>query len=175
MSIRAEYVNGIFKPLEDVKGAVTGKVYRIAYQELLGLVGKRRILVIDDEVSITHTLKSYLEGTGAYEVRTENEGRRGLAAAREFRPDLILLDILMPDMDGGTLGAQIKADPILQDTLIVFLTALLPKKRAGDKDRIIGGHPFLAKPADPEKVAECIAKHLKDQPSSSNPNEWAGM
>ena len=44
MSIRAEYVNGIFKPLEAVKGAVTGKVYRIVYQELPGLVGKRCIL-----------------------------------------------------------------------------------------------------------------------------------
>ena len=64
-------------------------------------MSRKRILVIDDEASFTRNLKLNLEETGEYEVREENKGTEGLTAAREFRPDLILLDVIMPDMAGG--------------------------------------------------------------------------
>lgn len=123
---------------------------------------KKRILIVDDEAGITRALKLYLEGTQAYEVRTENHGRRALAAAREFRPNLVLLDIVMPDMDGATLAAEISADASLKNIPIVFLTALVTNKEVGGQGRSIGGRPFIAKPADPEKVVDCIEKHVKN-------------
>jgi CheY-like chemotaxis protein len=122
---------------------------------------KKRILVVDDEAHITRTLKLYLEGTGDYEVRTENLGSRVLAAAREFRPHLIFLDIVMPDADGASIAADIKADEALKDTPIVFLTALVSKREVGREGSIIGGLPFLAKPVEPDAVIKCIQKHLK--------------
>jgi CheY-like chemotaxis protein len=73
-------------------------------------MSKKRILLIDDDPSFTRLLKLNLEETGAYEVRTENRGTAALTAAREFKPDLILLDVVMPDMGGGDVAFQIGAD-----------------------------------------------------------------
>ena len=94
-------------------------------------------------------------------MRVENTGSLALATAREFRPDLIFLDIVMPDADGAMLAAEIKADPILHSTPIVFLTALVSRHETGGGSMQIGGHPFLAKPVDPDTVVACIAKHAR--------------
>lgn len=120
---------------------------------------KRRILLVDDEVSITHTLALYLTENGDCDVQVENEGSRAVAAAREFRPDVIFMDIMMPDADGGTLAAEIQADAILQGTPLVFLTALVSRRETGGASMQIGGYPFLAKPVDPETVLAYIDEH----------------
>jgi CheY-like chemotaxis protein len=121
---------------------------------------KRRILLVDDEVSITRALAMYLSENGDCEVCVENQGSRAIAAAREFRPHLIFLDLVMPDADGSTLAAQLKADPMLKDTPIVFLTALVSQQEAARGSRKIGGLPFLAKPVDPDAVLEYIDQHV---------------
>lgn len=121
---------------------------------------KKRILLVDDEATITRTLKLYLEGTGAYEVRAENRGSAAVQAAREFQPDLILLDVAMPDMDGGEVAAQLRADDALKGTPIVFLTALVKKREVAASGGDIGGYPYIAKPLEPEKVVEVIENHI---------------
>ncbi len=121
---------------------------------------KKRILVVDDEAGITRTLKLYLEGTGSYEVRTENEGGRAVQAAREFNPDLIMLDLVMPDTDGAMVASELGGDADLQNIPIIFLTALVSKQEVGAHGKDIGGHPFLAKPVDPARVVECIEEQL---------------
>ncbi|MBI4323241.1 MAG: response regulator [Candidatus Omnitrophica bacterium] len=123
-------------------------------------MGKKRILIVDDEVGLTRLLKLNLEQTGAYEVRTENQGSRALAAAREFRPDLILCDVIMPDMEGSEVAAQLQADPSLAATPIVFLTAVVSREEVEAQGGLIGGRPFLAKPAPVEKIVACIEQHL---------------
>ena len=122
---------------------------------------KRRILLVDDEVSITRALALYLTENGDCDVRVENHGSRVLATAREFLPDLIFLDIVIPDADGGALAAEIEADPVLQGTPIVFLTALVSQDETGDTSMQIGGRPFLAKPVHPESVLAYIDKHAR--------------
>jgi DNA-binding response OmpR family regulator len=122
---------------------------------------KKKILLVDDEVSITRALAMYLQENGDYDVRVENVGSRALKTARDFRPDLIFLDIVMPDADGGTLAAEIKADPVLGDTPVVFLTALVSRHETGGSLKEIGGHPFLAKPVDPDTVVAFIEKHSR--------------
>ncbi len=119
-------------------------------------MSKKRILLIDDEPSFTNVLKLNLEDTGAYDVRAENGGKLGLVTARRFKPDLILLDVIMPDMDGGDVAAEIQSDENLKNTPIVFLTAVAKKKEEG----IIAGRPFVAKPVTVEEVVACIEKNL---------------
>ncbi len=119
-------------------------------------MSKKRILLIDDEPRFTHVLKLNLEETGAYEVRAENKGSQGLAAAKEFKPDLILLDVIMPGMDGGDVASEIQSDDKLKNTPIVFLTAVAKKKEEG----IIAGRPFIAKPVTVQEVIACIEKNL---------------
>lgn len=120
---------------------------------------KRKILLVDDEVSMARALALYLTENGDCDVRVENVGSRALATARKFRPDLIFLDIVMPDADGGTLAAEIKADPTLKGTPIVFLTALVSRHETRGASTQIGGHPFLAKPVDPDIVLAYIEEH----------------
>ncbi len=85
----------------------------------------RKLLLIDDEAGFTQLLKMNLERSGAFEVRIENDSTQAIAAAREFRPDAILLDVVMPGMDGGDVQAQLQADPGLARIPVVMLTALV--------------------------------------------------
>jgi len=81
---------------------------------------KKRILIVDDEKDFTQMVKLNLEETGKYIVRTENIGRQALAAAREFKPHIILLDIVMPDTDGGEIAHNISLDEELSRIPVVF-------------------------------------------------------
>jgi CheY-like chemotaxis protein len=125
------------------------------------IMEKKRILVVDDLTSDTKLLKRFLEGTNKYVVREENDAIAALAAAQEFQPHLILLDILMPDMDGAELASCLRANPKLQAVPIVFLTAKLSKKEADLCEGRIGDYPFLAKPIVLPEVAECLERLLK--------------
>ncbi len=123
-------------------------------------MAKKKILVVDDEAGLTRMLRKNLEATGKYEVREENRGMHAAAAAREFRPDLILLDVMMPDMDGGSVAAQIESDDTLKRTPIVFLTAIVEKGEVAPTGGTIGGHTFLAKPVTFSNLVVCIENHL---------------
>jgi CheY-like chemotaxis protein len=118
----------------------------------------KRILVVDDESGFTRLLKLTLEHTGHYTVREVNDGTLAHAAAREFRPHLILLDIVMPKIDGGDVAAKIKADPALRGAKIVFLTAIVSQRETHGED--IGGFPFLAKPVSMDDLIRCIEENL---------------
>ncbi len=85
----------------------------------------RKILLVDDEAGFTELLKMNLERAGGYEVRIENDSTKALAAVRSFMPDAILLDVVMPGMDGGDVQAQLQANPLLARIPIVMLTALV--------------------------------------------------
>jgi CheY-like chemotaxis protein len=114
---------------------------------------KPRILIIDNSRDFTYSAKLALERTGRYSVWEENEPARAHQTAQHVKPDLILLDIVMPETDGGEVAARIESDPTLDQTPIVFLTALVTKAEARSGLQI-QGHPFLAKPINiPELVA----------------------
>src|ERR1700679_2136906 len=82
---------------------------------------KRRVLVVDDEASLTKLVAMLLEQTDTYIVRVENNAAKAISAAEEFHPDLILMDITMPALDGGELASRIWANPVLHSVRIVFL------------------------------------------------------
>lgn len=127
---------------------------------------KQRILLIDDESTFTRMARLNLEKTGAYEVREENRGRRGAAAAREFKPQLIFLDVIMPDMDGGEVADHIQQDANLKGIPIVFLTATVSKREVGETGTKRGGLFFLAKPVTTDQLVRCIEQHLGPRPSA---------
>ena len=114
---------------------------------------KACILIIDNNRDFAHSAKLALERTGRYFVYEENDASKAHQTAQGLKPDLILLDIAMPEADGGEVAARIESDPTLNRTPIVFLTALATKSETKSGLQI-QGHPFLAKPISiPELVA----------------------
>src|SRR6185369_17261351 len=124
-------------------------------------MNSKRILVVDDEPSITRNLKLNLESGGGYQVLGENHATNALRATRMFRPDLILLDVMMPGMDGGDVAARLRADPLFRDTPIIFLTAIVSNEETDGHEMLNGGETFLAKPVDIGELKKTIQEHLR--------------
>ncbi len=119
-------------------------------------MNSKRILLIDDEETFTRTLKLYLERTGRFTVRVENGGLHALAAAKSFQPDLILLDVIMPDIDGGDVAAQLQEDPALRNIPIFFLTAAVSRDEVSTPAGVIGGQVFIPKPVSAKEILDLI-------------------
>ena len=117
---------------------------------------KKRILIVDDERWFTNLVGYSLETEGYYRVRQENDALQALQAAREFHPDLIILDIMMPHLDGSELAAKFKLDRQLRDVPVIFLTALVTDSEAAGGLCTQGGHTFLPKSVSTELLIECI-------------------
>jgi two-component system, OmpR family, response regulator len=121
----------------------------------------KRILVVDDEPGVTRNLKLNLESGGGYEVLGENIATNALSAARKFKPDLILLDVMMPGMDGGDVASRLRADPLFRDTPIVFLTAIVSNEETNGHELVRGAETFLAKPVDIEELKKTLEQHIR--------------
>ena len=121
------------------------------------IMEKKRILLVDDNPDITRTISLILEATDRYVIREENRGQRALETARDFNPDLIFLDFMMPDIDGNEVAAQLEEDDELKHIKIVFLTAIVTKEEveSGSVNNI-SGYAVLAKPVKTEELISCI-------------------
>jgi DNA-binding response OmpR family regulator len=113
-----------------------------------------KILVIDDEPEITDIVETFLTESG-YTVEVENTSKNAMEKARHFKPDVILLDIMMPDIDGYNVCQEIKNDPALTHIPVIFLTG---KDRNDDMGRSFkaGGDMFIKKPFSCERLLEIV-------------------
>ena len=126
-------------------------------------MGKKRILVVDDEAGFTRLLKMNLEKTGDYEVMTENRSTKAMMAAKMFRPHAILLDIVMPEMDGGDVQVQLAGDPQTKDIPVIMLTALVDENETSPGAAAQSGATnVLAKPVNMVILLECLDDVTKD-------------
>lgn len=123
-------------------------------------MNKKRILVVDDETSITTLLQLTLEKTGQYTVRAENNGAKVLAAMREFKPDVVLLDVMMPGMDGGVVAEKIQSAPDCKNVSLIFLTAAVKKEEIDACGGMIGGFPYVAKPLNARGIVNMIERQF---------------
>ena len=124
-------------------------------------------MIVDDEPNLSELVRFFLEKTKRFEVRVENRSAQALATAKEFRPALILLDVDMPGKDGGEVAREIQADPAFQTVPIIFLTSLISRAEAGDREATRGGMRFLAKPVNPVVLIETIDRILADEASAA--------
>ncbi|MES2980876.1 MAG: response regulator [Verrucomicrobiota bacterium] len=122
---------------------------------------KLKVLLIDDEVDFTELLAANLMDSG-FEVRQVNDPAKTVAVARGFRPDVCLIDLVMPDMDGGDVITALKKDSALSKTPILMLTALIEENPDSPGEiQMRGGLPFLSKTSD----LQTIIKGIKTQNS----------
>lgn len=135
----------------------------------MGLPVEKRVLAVDDESDVTELLEYKLKQAGLL-VRTLNDPMRAIGTARDYRPDLIILDVMMPDLTGIQLLRMIRSDALLQDTPVMFLTA-----KGETEDRLKGleggADDYLAKPFDArELVLRVQALLRRTKATASNPD-----
>jgi two-component system response regulator VicR len=129
-----------------------------------------RILCIDDEKEILDLIRLIL-GRKGYEVESAIGGEQGLSKARSWKPDLILLDLMMPDMDGWEVFHRIRADEALAEVPVVVVTA-----RAQSIDRVLGLHvarvnDYISKPFTPQDLVESVERVLAIKQAGKLPLE----
>jgi CheY-like chemotaxis protein len=120
-----------------------------------------KVLVVDDEADLTLAMKMGLETQGIFDVMTLSDSTKTMDAARQFRPDILLLDIMMPVMDGGTVAASFAEDPELSRIPIIFLSAIVS---ATDPSSIAKGpseRTYLAKPVELSELVSAIRRKLR--------------
>ena len=120
-----------------------------------------RILAVDDEPNIVRLIQVNLERHG-YTVETANNGAQALAKIKASRPDLLVSDVMMPEMDGFELLANVRRDPALTDLPVIMLTA-----KAQDKDVMTGyqygADMYLTKPFNPQELLQFVKRILAAQ------------
>lgn len=119
---------------------------------------KKQILVVDDEPGITLMMKFGLESFGPFDVHEENISAKAIDTARDIRPDVIILDLMMPDPDGHELAARLKQDPELGHIPVIFLTALIHTTTTCEGPSDAVRRYYLAKPVDLSELVRYIER-----------------
>lgn len=121
-----------------------------------------KILIVDDEPTLLQTVRAYLEQEG-YQVRTALNGRAALREARAFEPDLVVLDIMLPELDGLDVLRRLRSGdvtPTLRDVYVIMLTA-----RADETDRVVGlelgADDYVTKPFSPRELVARVKASLR--------------
>jgi two-component system OmpR family response regulator len=118
-----------------------------------------RILIVDNSSEFTRSARLLLEQTGNYVACAVNDPCRALETARSFKPDLVLVDLIMPQTDGSEVAAQLEADWALHSVPIVFVTTLITPEEACDGRRI-NGHRLVPKPIHGFDLIRVIEENL---------------
>ena len=119
---------------------------------------EKTILIVDNEVEVLRVLERMLSIAG-YSVIEATSGRDAIMIAKDMCPDLVILDILLPDMSGGEIANILQNDSPTRDIPIIFLTGLLTKEEAKERS-VAQGRRFIAKPFNPNEVLDEIRNHL---------------
>ncbi len=123
-------------------------------------MGNKTILIVDDEPDVLKVLKKGLTGAG-FQVLTADNGRDALRITYDRHPDIVILDVLMPDIPGGSVGLTLQEDPETKDIPIIFLSCTFSDRGKHEKEPLFAGHIRLAKPYDMGELLEAVRQHLE--------------
>ena len=129
------------------------------FTRAIGDTNKPRILIVDDNPRFSHSARLILQESGQYVVCEENDAASAVETARSFRADLILLDLVMPQLDGAEVAAQVESDWALHGVPIVFVTGLVTRDEARNGQRI-DGHRVVSKPVSSFDLLDAVEESL---------------
>ncbi len=119
---------------------------------------ERKVLIIEDEKLIIVSTQMVLEASG-FQVESAVNGEEGIASAKDLRPDLILLDIMMPGIDGWETLTRLKRDPETSNIPVIIFTAR-EHSRGHQKSAEMGAADYFRKPFEPDELIELVEKHI---------------
>jgi excisionase family DNA binding protein len=126
--------------------------------------GKRKVLIVDDDQDLIELFQEVFEADGRFDIRTANNGFDAGMLVREFRPDLVILDIMLPDINGREVCQRVRSDRTLDDVRIICISGMVDADKVADL-RTAGADDFLQKPFEAERLLERACELLMLEPS----------
>jgi len=121
--------------------------------------GKRRVLVVDDDEDLVELIADHLERDSRFEVRTANNGFDAGMMVKEYRPDLIVLDVMLPDINGKEVCQRVRSDKTMEDVRIICISGMVEEDKVADL-RDAGADDFMHKPFEVERLIERMCELL---------------
>ena len=128
--------------------------------------GKRKVLLVDDDVELVELMTKVLEEDGRFEVRVATNGFDAGMMVKEYRPDLIVLDVMLPDINGKEVCHRVRADPTLEDVRILCISGMIEEDKIQEL-QLSGADDFLHKPFDIEELIDRMCALLEIEPASA--------
>jgi CheY-like chemotaxis protein len=117
---------------------------------------RKRIVLVDDEKDFCYFMQKTLEASGDFDVQTSNEGMEAIKLIKANRPDLVLLDVMMPGISGPDVAAELREYNITKNIPIVFVTAVVKEQEIPENENTIGGWHYLSKPVKTQDLITLI-------------------
>ncbi len=130
--------------------------------------GKRKILLVDDDVDLVDLLKDAFDRDGRFDVRTANNGFDAGMQVKEFRPDLVVLDVMLPDINGKEVCVRVRSDPALDEVKIICISGMVEADKVADL-KAAGANDFMQKPFSVDKLLErsCELLSIESAPAGA--------
>jgi excisionase family DNA binding protein len=129
--------------------------------------GKRKILIVDDDKQLVELIQDALERDGRFEIRTVNNGFDAGVTLMEYHPDLIVLDVMLPDINGKQVCQKVRSDKAMDDVRILCISGMVEADKIDDL-KAAGANDFVGKPFDVEKLVERVCSLLELEVSSGS-------
>jgi len=121
--------------------------------------GKRKILIVDDDEELVELISDVLERDGRFDVRSANNGFDAGMMVKEYRPDLIVLDIMLPDINGKEVCQRVRNDKTMDDVRIICISGMVEEDKVGEL-KAAGANDFMHKPFEVERLIGRMCHHL---------------
>ena len=121
--------------------------------------GKKKLLIVDDDQDLVDLIKDGFERDGRFDIRTANNGFDAGMGVKEFRPDLVILDVMLPDINGKEVCQRVRSDKTMDDVRIICISGMVEEDKVGDL-KVAGANDFMHKPFEVEKLVERMCSHL---------------
>jgi excisionase family DNA binding protein len=128
--------------------------------------GKRKVLLVDDDVELVELMTKVLEEDGRFEVRVANNGFDAGMMVKDYQPDLIVLDVMLPDINGKEVCHRVRADQSLEDVRILCISGMIEDDKIQEL-KLSGADHFLHKPFDIEELIDQMCSLLEIEPVST--------
>lgn len=122
--------------------------------------GKRKILLVDDDEDLIELLRDVFVADGRFDVRTANNGFDAGMQVKEFRPDVVVLDVMLPDINGKEVCQRVRSDSALDDVRIICISGMVESDKVADL-KAAGANDFMQKPFAVEKLTERVCELLE--------------
>lgn len=128
--------------------------------------GRRKALVVDDDFELVELITDVLDADGRFEVRTANNGFDAGMMVKEYKPDILVLDVMLPDINGRDVCERVRSDSTLDDVQIICISGMVEADKIDDLKKS-GANDFVQKPFEVENLIERICKLLDMEPVAS--------